>query len=96
MKHAKVVRNTIEDICDVTDGGWNMVEDVRSTMGCVWKTTDDVWKTNEGVCNTEEGILDAKEGIWDATEDMRARGLIRAAHRSCPRDDNEEEEESTE
>ena len=103
MKHAKVVRNTIEDICDVTDGGWNMVEDVRSTMEGGWNMAEDVqgrmedvWKTIEGFSNMEEGILDAKEGIRDVTEDICTRGMIRAAHRSRPRNDNEEVEENTE
>ena len=64
------------------------MEDVRSTM-------EGVWKMKEGGENAVEGILDAEDGIRDPTENMYARGLIRAAHKSCPRNDDEEVEENT-
>jgi len=43
-----------------------------------------------------EGIKNAMEGIRDAAEDPCTRGLIWATHKNCPRNDDEDIEESTE
>ena len=51
-----------------------------------------VWKMTADSRDTTGDITDTTEGIQGATDDMCARGLIRAARKNCPRNDNEEVE----
>ena len=57
---------------------------------------EDVWNMMECAWNTAENISNMVEGMGNMMEDMCARGLIWAAHKSCPHNDNEEVEENTE
>ena len=82
MEHAKVVRNTMEGVWDTTGGVSDMTEGVSDTT--------------EGIRNTTEDISNTTEGVRDVTEDVCAGSLIRAAHKSCPCNDDEEVGEDTE
>ena len=59
------------------------------------KHTNVMRNTVEGVRDTMENASNMAEGIWDVTEDMCARGLIRAANKNRPCYDDEEVEENT-
>ena len=54
------------------------------------------WDTTKGVWDTTENASNMAEGIWDVTKDMCTGGLIRAANRNRPCNDDEEVEENTE
>ena len=68
----------------------------RNTMEGVWDAMEGVWDATEGVWDATENASNMAEGTWDVAEDMCARGLIRAANKNRPCNDDEEVEENTE
>ena len=56
----------------------------------------DATPTEDYMVDLAEGIWDTPEGMVGVTKDTRPGGLIRAALKSCPRDDDENVEEDPE
>ena len=64
-------------------------------MEGAWDTAEGAWDTTKGVWDTTENVSNMAKGIWDVTEDMCTGGLIRAANKNHPHNDDEEVEENT-
>ena len=52
--------------------------------------------TLQDTLDAVEEVWDATEGIWDVAEEVCTWCLIRAVHRKCPRDDNEQVKKNAE
>ena len=89
------MRNTANGIWKIPEGDRNTTKDARDTAKGARNMIEDGWNPPEGVWSTTEGTQDLTEETWDSKKELCARGLVWAAHRTCPRNDDEEKEENT-